>query len=173
MSVVSRWGATAKVRCRPRCRISSPPLAAMPAQRRSNGESRGRGTAANDSGRGNHVFSSSSQHPNDALLWCVDRGGLQEARLDAHNQRIRQLLLNRRKPMPGVITGLTALVLHCWWNVRTTNSPALKRSWPYPRSFKVNADLYRRARSSAGRCHARSQARDHTRRLVAQSARLS
>ena len=75
--------------------------------------------------------------------------------------------------MPGVITGLTALVLHCWWNVRTTNSPALKRSWPYPRSFKVNADLYRRARSSAGRCHARRQARDHTRRLVAQSSRPS
>ncbi|WP_413442725.1 hypothetical protein [Synechococcus sp. MIT S1220] len=83
------------------------------------------------------------------------------------------LLLDRRQPMPGVITGLTALVLHCWWNVRTTNSPALKRSWPYPRSFKVNADLYKRSRRSAGRCHARRKAQNHTRQWVAQSARPS
>ena len=57
--------------------------------------------------------------------------------------------------MPGVITGLIVLYLHCWWCVRTTNSAAVKRSWPYPRQLKVNADLYRRPRGWRGRHHAR------------------
>lgn len=60
--------------------------------------------------------------------------------------------------MPGVITGLIALYLHCWWCVRTTNSAAVKRSWPYPRQWKVNADLYRRPRQRSGRNHARLRA---------------
>ena len=61
--------------------------------------------------------------------------------------------------MPGIITGLIALYLHCWWCVRTSNSAALKRSWPYPRALKVNADLYRRPRRRNGRSHARGRAR--------------
>ena len=61
--------------------------------------------------------------------------------------------------MPGIITGLIALYLHCWWCVRTTNSAALKRSWPYPRKLKVNADLYRRPRQRSGRAHGRMRTR--------------
>lgn len=61
--------------------------------------------------------------------------------------------------MPGIITGLIALYLHCWWCVRTTNSAALKRSWPYPRQLKVNADLYRRPRRRSRRAHGRMRTR--------------
>ena len=60
--------------------------------------------------------------------------------------------------MPGVITGLIVLYLHCWWCVRTTNSAALKRSWPYPRQLKVNSDLYRRPHRRRGRLYARLRA---------------
>ena len=61
--------------------------------------------------------------------------------------------------MTGVITGLIVLYLHCWWCVRTSNSAALKRSWPYPRQLKVNADLYQRPRTRPGRTLARPRAR--------------
>ena len=64
--------------------------------------------------------------------------------------------------MTGVITGLIVLYLHCWWCVRTSNSAALKRSWPYPRQLKVNADLYQRPRKRSGRTLARHRARQRS-----------
>jgi len=51
---------------------------------------------------------------------------------------------HRPSDMSGLLGAFCVYWLHCWWCCRTTNSPALKRSWPYPRAWKNNADLYRR-----------------------------
>ncbi|WP_156957715.1 hypothetical protein [Synechococcus sp. KORDI-52] len=68
--------------------------------------------------------------------------------------------------MTGLICGMTALWLHAWWCCRTTNSPAVKRSWPYPRSWKNSADLYARPCRRHRHLRARMQLSARSRRLV-------
>ena len=68
--------------------------------------------------------------------------------------------------MTGLICGLTTLWFHSWWCCRTTNSAALKRSWPYPRLWKNSADLYVRPCRRHQHLRARTQ-------LIARSQRIA
>ncbi|MEC7738121.1 MAG: hypothetical protein VYE46_04510 [Cyanobacteriota bacterium] len=69
--------------------------------------------------------------------------------------------------MTGLICGMTALWLHAWWCCRTANSPAVKRSWPYPRSWKNSADLYERPCRRRRHLRARTQLSARSRRGIA------
>lgn len=65
--------------------------------------------------------------------------------------------------MPALTAALLVLLLQRWWMVRTSNSPRIKRSFPYPRRFKPSFGLYQRP-------HRRSRGQ---RLVVTARARLS